>query len=497
MSHSTPFLSRRWRWLLVGLLALGLIGYWLLPIHGSVLIVSDTWRETYLWPKISREPPDARPGQRTTIAVSDTAPWINVKLTVAGNEAEFVRYETNTSGGYWTWYWSFVVPPQSGYAVVFYRNCYTGCVERTTVTRGALPSGEADPPTRVPTKLGIVFANPNRNWHNRSGWDVELTYARQAETEYWKADDLADRVQAAAAEGLRVLVRVDYDKGQSLPPNGDYLALDAYLQYVRRLARDARLKSVYGYIIGSGYNAADSNTLAPAKPVTPAWYARVFNGYDTAPSHEDNVVSVIRQENATARVLVGPVRPWISDQNGDLPYAVNMPWLNYYNTLAAALNASVNAKETAGVPLSAPDGFAVQAPAGLEAPELGSAPPASEPGLDLYRTTWNNARIGFGVYRDWQDILNTYPYLRNRPLYITSANTDMPGTDTNPAQNYPRGWLSAALAQANTEPQVQALCWYLDVAPLDRQWEFFSLADPRGLLVEAADEFDQLLTAQP
>jgi hypothetical protein len=497
MFHSTPFLSRRLRWLLVGLLALGLAGYWLLPIHGSVLIVPDTWRETHLWPKISVEPLDAHPGQRATIAVSDTAPWINVKLTVSGSEADFVRYEANAPAGYWTWYWSFIVPPQAGYAVVFYHDCNTGCVERTGVTLGALSTGDANSAPRVPTKLGIVFADPNRNWHNRSGWDVELTYAQQAETQYWKTDDLARRVQAAESKGLRVLVRVDYDKGQSLPPNGDYLALDAYLQYLRRLARDARLKSVYGYVIGSGYNAGDGNSLAPAKPVTPAWYARVFNGYDTVPSHQDNVVSVIRQENATVRVLVGPVRPWIADQNGDLPYVVNMPWLNYFNTLAAALNTSVGIKDAAGIPLAAPDGFAVQAPAWLEAPELGAAAPASEPSLDLYRAAWSNARIGFGVYRDWQDIINSYPYLRNRPLYITSANTYLPGTEINPAQNYPPGWLSAALEQANAEPQVQALCWYLDVAPLDKQWEFFSLAEPRGLLVEAADEFDQLLAAQP
>ncbi len=509
MFRSTPPLSRHWRWLLAGLLALGLVGYWLLPIRGSILIVPDSWRENTLWPKISLEPADARPGQRATLALSDTSPWINVKLTVAGSEADFIRYDTNATAGYWTWYWSFVMPAQAGYTVVFYHDCETGCVERTRLTLGALPPGEINPPgeitppgeinppARLPTKLGVVFADPLRNWHNRSGWDVELTYAQQAQTEYWKVDDLAQRVQAATAKGLRVLVRVDYDKGQSLPPTGDYLALDRYLQYIRRLAREARLKSVYGYIIGSGYNATGSNTLAPDKPVTPAWYARLFNGYDTAPSHQDNVVSVVRQENAAVRVLVGPVRPWVSDQNGDRPYAVDMPWLNYYNALAAALDAAVTTREAAGIPHSAPDGFAVQAPAWLDAPELGAALPASEPSLDLHRAAWNNARLGFGVYRDWQDIVNAYPTLRGQPLYITSANTYLPGADTNPAQNYPRGWLTAALAQANADPQVQALCWYLDVAPLDKQWEFFSLSEPRGLLLEAADEFDQLLAAQP
>ena len=35
-------------------------------------------------------------------------------------------------------------------------------------------------------------------------------------------------MEALTAKSVRVLVRVDYDKGQSLPPAGDYLALDAY-----------------------------------------------------------------------------------------------------------------------------------------------------------------------------------------------------------------------------------------------------------------------------
>ncbi len=494
---STPFLARRWRWLLAGLLILGLAGYWLLPIRGTVLLLPENWRESSPWPRISVDPPGAKPGQRATLAVSDTSPWVHVKLTVAGSQADFIRYESSEAAGYWTWYWSFVVPTGSGYTAVFYHSCDTGCVERGRVSLGALPRAEAAPPARVPTKLGVVFANPARDWHNRAAWDVELTYAQQAGDAYWGVDALTGRVQAAITNGLRVLVRVDYDKGQSLPPNGDYLALDAYLQYLRRLARDARLDGVYGYIIGSGYNALDANTLVPAQVVTPAWYARVFNGYEAAPSHQDNVVSVVREENPAARVLVGPVRPWISDQDGERDYSIDMPWLNYFNTLAAALDASASARDKAGIPLAAPDGFALQAPAALDAPELGGASGASEPSLDLHRAAWKGARIGFGVYRDWQDIVNAYPYLRGLPLYLTSANTYLPGSETNPAQNYPRGWLTAALAQANAEPQIQALCWYLDVAPPDRQWEFFSLTDPRGLLVEAADEFDQLLRAGP
>lgn len=175
------------------------------------------------------------------------------------------------------------------------------------------------PATGSLTKLGVVFADPDRDWRGRSGWDVELTYAKLAQEAHWGIDGLSARVHRAAAKGLSVLVRVDYDRGQSLPPTDDYLALTEYLRYVRRLARDDRLGGVYGYIIGSGFNALDSNGQAPDRPVSPTWCARLFNGYGEAPSRVDNVVQTIREENLQVRVLVGPVRPFNWDQNGAAP----------------------------------------------------------------------------------------------------------------------------------------------------------------------------------
>jgi hypothetical protein len=50
---------------------------------------------------------------------------------------------------------------------------------------------------------------------------VELTYMTQAGEDYWNLDDLAARVQQADRAGLNVLVRVDYDPQQSLPPVDD------------------------------------------------------------------------------------------------------------------------------------------------------------------------------------------------------------------------------------------------------------------------------------
>jgi len=226
--------------------------------------------------------------------------------------------------------------------------------------------------------------------------------------------------------------------------------------------------------------------------VTPEWYARVFNGYDTDPTRHDNIVAIMRAEHPAIHVLVGPVRPGSSDQNGRLRYRIDAPWLNYMNTLVAALDEAAQQRAWA-----APDGFAIQAPGRPDAPEFGSTPNPDEPTLDLRRAEWNGAQMGFRVFEDWLDIINAYPTTRGLPAYITSTNTFAPGSEAAPAENYPPGWLTNALEVANREPQIQALCWFVDEFPLDKQWELYSLTDPHGRLAEAAAEFDQLLSASP
>lgn len=479
---------RRWWWLLL-LAVLG--GYWLLPISGQVVILPGSGSNALLWPQMRLEPAAPRPGQEVTLRVMDAVPWTHVLLTVDGR-AIYPETWPADAGEQLVWEWTFLAPEQASYPLVFYHDCDAGCRERGRMVVG---SGRPAPPaSRQPTKLGVVFADPARNWHGRSGWDVELTYAQLAEDEFWGVDDLALRVHQAMANGLRVLVRVDYDQGQSLPPADDQLALSEYLAYLRRLARDERLQGVYGYFLGSGFNELGSNAQAPERPTTPRWYARLFNGYSEEVSHTDNAVQVIRAENPQTRVLVGPVRPWNSDQDGGLPYAIDVPWLNYMNTLVAALDAGARAKSAAGFPLAAPDGFALHSPGQPEATAAMGRLGAEEPRLDLHRPGWGEAQTGFRVYRDWVAIVNAHPATRGLPVYVTSTNTYVPGGASPPAQNYPQGWLTAALAEVNQEPQVQALCWFLDQDRSgDDRWDFFSLAEHPGRLIYAAGEFDALL----
>lgn len=479
---------RRGLWAALFLALVG--GVWLLPISGGVMVIPGEAPDAPHWPIVRLAPSLPKPGQRVDLWVSDVEPWPYVQLVIDGQRIDPVAWP---AGGDETliWKWSFVVPEGGARRAVLYHDCHTGCVEWKRIDLGVayLP-----PPINLtPTKLGVVFANPDRDWHSRSGWAVELTYARLAEEGYWGIDGLVARVDRATAKGLRVLVRVDYAQGQSLPPAGDEAALAEYLAYLRRLARDDRLRDVYGYYVGSGYNSLDSNSLAPDRPVTPEWYARLFNGYGEDASRADNAVQVVRAENPSVRVFVGPVRPWSADQDGSLTYAIDAPWLNYMNTLVAALDQSARAKAAAGVPLAAPDGFAIHASGRPEAPELGGQAGSEEPRIDLRRSEWGGAQAGFRIYRDWLDIVNAYPTTRGLPVYITTANTFVAEEGIPPSENYPRGWLTAALEVIDGEPQVHALCWFIDDFPYDTQWDRFSLTQRMNRMNDAADEFDALL----
>ncbi|MCU0492454.1 MAG: hypothetical protein MUD01_12740 [Chloroflexaceae bacterium] len=465
--------------LLAGLLAL-LVGYWLLPIQGQILILTDgQTRPVGAWPQLWLEPPAARPGEPVALYVRDEQPWAHVKLLVNGRETQRDG-SFPTGSGPWTWRWTMSLPATPGTEARFYHSCQTGCIERARLALGE-PAPAATASARVPTKLGVVFADPNRNWHNRSGWTVELTYADQPDDVDLSIDGLAQRVFAAEKASLRVLVRVDWNRSRSLPPEQDEVALARFRDYAARLARDERLRGVYAYIIGSDLN----------RQATPEWYARLFNGYGLPAERNDNLVQAMRAANPNLRLLVGTVTPWVTERSGALQAQIDQPWLNYFATLLAHLGQSANGKATANMPFAMADGFALQAPGRPADPTVADAP-ATEPSRDMQRPEWGGAQAGFRVYRDWLAIINGNQASAGLPVYITSTNTFTANVSTPPAQNYPPGWLSSALAEVNGQRQVQALCWFVDT-PLGNRWGEFSLQRPMGRMNEAAAEFDRLL----
>lgn len=471
--------------LLLGVLTFAVFS--LLPIRGQVIFTPRGAADSFVLPQVRVEDN----AQTMELYITDNRAWSNVGVAIRGRFHKPADWQEN-AGGTVTWRWVLAPEALEG-TILFYRDCHTGCLERARFSFGVNETiRDAQP---LPTKLCAVAANPARNWHGKSGWNVLVTYATLADDKARGIDELAKQVHDASRQNLRSLVRVDFAPGQTLPPVNDNVALAQYLSYVRRLARDERLESVYGYIIGSGFNDHASNSLAPnLPPLSPQWYARVFNGSGENPSRTDNVIQVVRQENSRARVLVGPVRPFKTEQGGARKYRIDAPWLNYMNSLVALLDETARAKTEAGFALTAPDGFAVNAFGRPNAPELNGRAAADEPRFDLARAEWNGAQAGFRIYRDWLDIINAYPTTRGLPVYINATNTFIPDEGIPPAQNYPRGWLTSAYEVINTEPQVQALCWFLDFdeSP-DGRWDAYSLTKGVGRVYDAAEEFDELL----
>lgn len=474
-----------------------LAGYWLLPISGQLLFVPGP-DQSYqgVWPQVRVAPLAARPGDEVTLSLEDTSAWSGVKLYLNDTvEAALLSGPVQNNSGRYTWQWRYKVPAAAAYRAVFYHDCQRGCIEGASFTLGEGSSTTTNSQVNSnlkPTKLGLVFADERRDWHNRAGWDVELLYLRQPDNSDFGLDTLARKLPALQRQGLRVLVRLAYDRGQALPPAGDSAALNYLLEYTSRLARDQRLQGVYGYILGSGYNRKSENSLAADRPVTPEWYARIFNGYGQPPDDTANFVQAFRAFNNQARLLVGPVAPWTADQSGPVEDSSHAPWLNYMNSLVSYLDTGAKAKQRNGFTQISPDGFAVQASGRPEAVEV-AANPSLEPVTDLYLpgAGAESAEMGFRVYRDWQRIINSFDSTRNLPVYITATNTFTSDTQIDPDQNYPVGWLTQALAEINAESQVQALCWFVDL-PYDK-WSSFSLQASLGSLKNAALEFDRLL----
>lgn len=496
-------MKKRWlfpTFLIIVLLTEIVIWRWL-PIQGNLIILNQQhYAEQSLFPDVQIAYENNNLNSAWSIFLTDTTPHVYLELIVNGQRAQFIEWRKTPGSNLWTWQWRFMLTQQieqQPIRLLFYHSCNTGCVEWFNKD---IPSDKSNIATKRltrPSKLGIVFARSERDWQGVAGWNVELTYVLAAANDYWQMDNVAARVMQSCQQKLQVLLRVDYDRGQTLPPKADFAALESYLNFIRRLANDARFRCLHGLIIGSGPNDNGSNSKALERKITPEWYAQLLNGYGNDPQDKNNVVETVRAVNMSMRVLVGPIRPWDIDQDGLQRFKIDVPWLNYMNTLVAALDQIARDKAKLGKVSVAPDGFAIQSPGRPDAAELKRDERAFEPNTDLHRSEWQGAQAGFRVYQDWLTIINAYPTTRGLPVYINSTNTYTPDNPKRPSDNYPQGWLTNALTEINQVSQIKTLCWFIDGLPSDEQWDGFSLAKRVGLLADADDEFDRLLRDTP
>jgi len=363
------------------------------------------------------------------------------------------------------------------------------------------------------TIIGAQWANASPSvhpWGSKSGWDVELVYATvdPNSNDPNSLTTVGNRIQLLRQANLlmNVLVRVDYSPApsggyaQSIPPQNNDAARTAYVNFLATLSRDSRFnQNAWGYIIGNEYNISAEN--GGGTPISPTWYARVFNGYSVPSGDTGNAYQTIKTYQPHANVLVGPVGPWNAQGLPDdsSTYTIPCPsrqqgqnthvaWLDYFNEVCSNIYSMVATKGKV-------DGFAIHAygRTGADGSQHGGASEPNQTYDNDNQQGWAPcAWYGFAVYKNWRDVINQrFP---GTPIFATETNTDV---DAACNTSYPSGWYLNALAEIhNAGPQFWALCWFLDqpigIDSSSRFWND-SLQVGAGNTAQARADFDNAL----
>ena len=139
-----------------------------LPLRGRVAFLPADVSPAAVWPKIELNPAIPLPGQPLQITIQDAMALPNVQLAVNGFAVHPSKWEISEQGAApWEWTWQVDAPSSSAYDLIFYHHCDSGCIERARWTVGQMDEQRT---ASTPTKLGVVFANLERDWHGKSAW---------------------------------------------------------------------------------------------------------------------------------------------------------------------------------------------------------------------------------------------------------------------------------------------------------------------------------------
>ncbi|GAB4325770.1 MAG: hypothetical protein Kow0059_21920 [Candidatus Sumerlaeia bacterium] len=245
-------------------------------------------------------------------------------------------------------------------------------------------------------------------FNGRTRWDVEVI----------RVGIDSPNLQQIRDDGFGLIVRLGKQWGESVPKNSS--------EWAGFAASCAATVSTYSsitnkWIIGNEMNADFDSNIPPSSYITIYTQCR-------------NAIKTVQMD---AQVLVAAVAPWNSAQNPGGPYP--HAWLNYMKALVDGLGANC-------------DGFAIHA--------YGGRGGDSDPRDDNY---W-----GFGVYKDWMNIIGGNPATASKPVYLTEMNPFADGwgpTPGYPKYSYPAGWIQKAYEEINNwnaahTQKIRAACWF-------------------------------------
>jgi hypothetical protein len=123
-------------------------------------------------------------------------------------------------------------------------------------------------------------------------YSVEMLYTKR----YTNPSAEVSKLRAIAGKGFRLILRLDYDYGQTVPANWDWVGRYDYAVRCGQIARDMA-GVVNLFVIGNEMTASYEGAIAPD------WYTMVFNAYDTNSAYDK--IKALRPD---AQVLMGGSR---------------------------------------------------------------------------------------------------------------------------------------------------------------------------------------------
>jgi hypothetical protein len=291
-----------------------------------------------------------------------------------------------------------------------------------------------------------------------------------------------------------VLLRVDFDHGQTVPVEGDFVGKYEFAQFLAKLARDPVVRHAHGIIVGNEPNLKAENASGGAGGISADWYMKVHSGVYAAPDDEADAYTQLRANGYHGEVLIAAPAPWSDDTDGTLEYYPTPPgatgtmqWLRYASTLYwLAYNASRMAyNEVKGTVHTYSNVIACQ--------QLG-LDPAREPSYveALRNPDWNMCQYGIRVYDEFLQQMNYQAGGGGDvvPHYVTEWNSLVGRVDDNlddpawPCNNYPAGLLEHAVQYLRRKPNLMGFAMFVD-RDASGECPFWLASAARGYLAPA------------
>src|SRR5438105_4556765 len=304
-----------------------------------------------------------------------------------------------------------------------------------------------------------MWLDASRELQGRNAMSVELLYAADGDA---GIAQVADRIGELHTRGVRVLLRVDLERSQTVPVEGDFVGKYNFAHFFEKLAGDPVISQVAGIIVGNEPNLKAENAEGGDRGISAAWYMKVHSGANAAADDDADVYTQLRSNGYKGDVLIAAVAPWSADTDGTLasypmpPGATDtMPWLRYTATLYAL------AYTTSRLPYTDVKGAVHTYSNVLACKELG-LDPALEPtyGDALRNPDWNMCQYGIRVYDEFLQQMNVQAGgdATVVPHYVTEWNSlvgrvhDGLADPAWPCDNYPAALLENSVDYLEPNP---------------------------------------------